>query len=132
MIFLNNDKLNEYICVLNSIVEMYVPFSWKYKYPDQNKFLTGFPTKYGIVTFEYTMDNWDKFKVPVIPGIPKSVKLDSLEILNILTNTIKESGSSYMNNEDYSMVLSIVRRDILPLFDGDKLKEATFISFFNK
>ena len=131
MIFLNDDKLNDYICTMNAIAEMYIPFSWKCKI-SETEFITGFPTKYGNIGLTYTMDKWDMFKVPILPETPYFTNVDSLEVLNILETTVKESGSSYMSDETYRIILDIVRKDIIPLFNEDKLKEATFISFFNK
>ena len=131
------NDLYKHRTILTALAFLNLPYAWKSKIHEDGSmydgmFVVGAPTPYGMISYHYDLEFWDMFKIPELPHAPHFTGYTDEDVLDRLTNVIKNSSTRLYNFEDMQKIEKIIRDEILPTFGNNIIKEAAFISFFDK
>ena len=131
------NDLYKHRTILTALAFLNLPYAWKSKIHEDGSmydgmFVVGVPTPYGMISYHYDLEFWDMFKIPELPHVPHFTGYTDEDVLDRLTNVIKNSSTRLYNFEDMQKIEKIIRDEILPTFGNNIIKEAAFISFFDK
>ena len=131
-----NDLYN-HRAVLTALSFFHLPYAWKSKVHEDGTmydgmFIVGAPTPEGMISYHYDLKYWDLFKIPVLPHAPHYDGYTDDQVLDRITNYIKNSGYRLVNSKNIDIIENIVQKEILPVFDNDMIAVASFIGFYNK
>lgn len=131
------NDLYKHRTILTALAFLNLPYAWKSKIHEDGSmydgmFVVGVPTPYGMISYHYDLEFWDMFKIPELPHAPHFTGYTDEDVLDRLTNVIKNSSTRLYNFEDMQKIEKIIRDEILPTFGNNIIKEAAFISFFDK
>lgn len=131
------NDLYKHRTILTALAFLNLPYAWKSKIHEDGSmydgmFVVGAPTPYGMISYHYDLEFWDMFKIPELPHAPHFTGYTDEDVLDRLTNVIKNSSTRLYNFEDMQKIEKIIKDEILPTFGNNIIKEAAFISFFDK
>ena len=131
------NDLYKHRTILTALAFLNLPYAWKSKIHEDGSmydgmFVVGAPTPYGMISYHYDLEFWDMFKIPELPHAPHFTGYTDEDVLDRLTNVIRNSSTRLYNFEDMQKIEKIIRDEILPTFGDNIIKEAAFISFFDK
>lgn len=131
------NDLYKHRTILTALAFLSLPYSWKAKIHEDGSmydgmFVVGAPTPEGMISYHYDLEYWDLFKIPELPHAPHFTGYTDNDVLNRMTNIIKNSSTKLFNSNDIQKIEEIVKNEILPVFDDNVIKQAAFISFFDK
>lgn len=131
------NDLYKHRTILTALAFLNLPYAWKSKIHEDGSmydgmFVVGVPTPYGMISYHYDLEFWDMFKIPELPHAPHFTGYTDEDVLDRLTNVIKNSSTRLYNFEDMQKIEKIIRDEILPTFGNNIIKEAAFISFVDK
>ncbi len=131
------NDLYKHRTILTALAFLNLPYAWKSKIHEDGSmydgmFVVGAPTPYGMISYHYDLEFWDMFKIPELPHAPHFTGYTDEDVLDRLTNIIKNSSTRLYNFEDMQKIEKIIKDEILPTFGDNIIKEAAFISFFDK
>jgi hypothetical protein len=130
------NDLYKHRLLLTAIAFMYLPYAWKSKKHEDGDmfdgmFIVGAPTPSGMITYHYDLPYWDLFKVPELPHAPHFDGHTPDDVLDRLMDYLKSSTTRLVNNNNIDTIESIVKEEILPVFENPVLA-ASFVAFYNK
>lgn len=131
------NDLYKHRTILTALAFLNLPYAWKSKIHEDGSmydgmFVVGAPTPYGMISYHYDLEFWDMFKIPELPHAPHFTGYTDEDVLDRLTNIIRNSSTRLYNFEDMQKIEKIIKDEILPTFGDNIIKEAAFISFFDK
>lgn len=131
------NDLYKHRTILTALAFLLLPYTWKSKIHEDGTmyngmFVVGAPTPEGMISYHYDLEYWDLFKIPELPHAPHFTGYTDNDVLERLINIIKNSSTRLFNLNDIQKIEKIVKLEILPTFGDDIIKQAAYISFFDK
>lgn len=131
------NDLYKHRTILTALAFLLLPYTWKSKIHEDGTmyngmFIVGAPTPEGMISYHYDLEYWDLFKIPELPHAPYFTGYTDNDVLERLINIIKNSSTRLFNLNDIQKIEKIVKLEILPTFGDDIIKQAAYISFFDK
>lgn len=131
------NDLYKHRTVLTALAFIHLPYAWKSATHEDGSmydgmFIVGAPTPEGMITYHYDNEYWDLFKVPVLPHAPHFDGHTPEQVIERLTNYIKNSGSRLVGTNNIDAIEKVVSDYILPVFGDNTVAKAAFIGFYNR
>ena len=131
------NDLYKHRTILTALAFLSLPYTWKSKIHEDGTmyngmFVVGAPTPEGMISYHYDLEYWDLFKIPELPHAPHFTGYTDNDVLERLIYIIKNSSTKLFNLDDIQKIEEIVKSEILPVFGDNIIKQAAYISFFDK
>jgi len=130
------NDLYKHRTVLTALGFFHLPYAWKARVHEDGSmydgmFVVGAPTPDGMISYHYDNEYWDLFKIPSLPKAPHFTGYTDEDVLNRIISFIKSSDTRLVNANNIDRIETVVKEEILPVFEDDLVSQAAFIAFYN-